>query len=472
VSARRALAVGAAGLLGAAALPAVAAAHGLVGRTDIPIPAWLFGWAASTVLVASFVALAILWTEPRLEREVAQPLFGIPGWVEPLCGAVGVAIFALAVYAGFAGSPVPTRNLLPTVAYVVFWVTLVPACVLLGDVFRPFNPWRATGRLCGWLWNRAAGVQQPGPLPYPAWLGRWPAVLAVVGFGWLELVAPSRDVPSVIATAACMYGAVMLVGMSVFGVEPWTRRADGLAVLFDLYGRLSPITVQDGHVVHRRFLSGLQGTERLPGTVAVLACAIGVTTFDGAGEGPAWGSIAGWIGDRGGELGLSGPDATTLASTVGLVLTCLLILAIYAAGIWGARRTVSGHGARELWRDFAPALLPIAVAYVVAHYCSFMVFQLQGLAALVSNPLGSATTDLFGTADATIDYSVLSATTVWYLQVAALVLGHVAALAIAHDRGLVLFGDRRVASKSQYAMLTATVAFTSLGLWLLSAANG
>jgi hypothetical protein len=59
-------------------------AHGLVARSDLPIPEWLFGWAAAMVLVVSFVALAILWPEPRLERERWRPL---PGGIGRLLGS-------------------------------------------------------------------------------------------------------------------------------------------------------------------------------------------------------------------------------------------------------------------------------------------------------------------------------------------------------------------------------------------------
>ena len=71
-----------------------------------------------------------------------------------------------------------------------------------------------------------------------------------------------------------------------------------------------------------------------------------------------------------------------------------------------------------------------------------------------------------------IDYGVVSATTIWYVQVGALVLGHVAALVLAHDRALVLYGSQRAATRSQLVMLVLMVCFTCLGLWLLSAANG
>jgi hypothetical protein len=48
------------------------------------------------------------------------------------------------------------------------------------------------------------------------------------------------------------------------------------------------------------------------------------------------------------------------------------------------------------------------------------------------------------------------------------VLGHVAALVLAHDRALALYEDPRAAVRSQYWMLSVMVGFTSLALWLLS----
>ena len=69
-----------------------------------------------------------------------------------------------------------------------------------------------------------------------------------------------------------------------------------------------------------------------------------------------------------------------------------------------------------------------------------------------------------------MDYSVVSATGIWYVQVGALVTGHVAALVLAHDRALVVYGSPRAATRSQIVMLVVMVLFTLLGLWLLSAA--
>jgi hypothetical protein len=132
-------------------------------------------------------------------------------------------------------------------------------------------------------------------------------------------------------------------------------------------------------------------------------------------------------------------------------------------------RTVgTGHETTELARRFVHSLVPIALAYVVAHYFSLLAYQGEAVAYLASDPLGDGS-DLFGTAGQTVDYTVITATGIWYVQVAALVVGHVAGLTLAHDRALVVYDRVRDATRSQYWMLAVMVGFTSLGLWLLSA---
>jgi hypothetical protein len=124
----------------------------------------------------------------------------------------------------------------------------------------------------------------------------------------------------------------------------------------------------------------------------------------------------------------------------------------------------------ELGRSFAHTLVPISAAYVVAHYFSLLAYNGQDIVRLISDPLGNGS-DLFGGADRRIDYSVVSATAIWYVQVGALVIGHVAALVLGHDRALALYEDSNAGTRSQIVMLILMVCFTCLGLYLLSASN-
>src|SRR5688500_1347665 len=186
-------------------------AHGLVGRTDLPIPEWLFGWGAAIVLIVSFVALAVLWPEPRLEGDRHwRRLFPLPGatLIEAVCGAIGILLLGVTIWAGFAGEQVAAANWAPTFVYVIFWLGFAAASVLLGDVFKAFNPWRAAARGVAGLAKLIRRGALPEPLPYPERLGRWPAAIGLFAFTWMELAASDGDKPQNVAIAALVYSAV------------------------------------------------------------------------------------------------------------------------------------------------------------------------------------------------------------------------------------------------------------------------
>ncbi len=171
----------------ALALPASAQAHGIVGKADLPIPVWLFSWAAAIVLVVSFVALSTMWTGPQLQKQHRRRLIGLARPLEWLASLVGVGLFALVVYSGFAGAQVSQANFAVTFIYVVFWVGMPVVSVLCGDVFRALNPWRTCARAIS---SAVRTIRRDGksvaPLRYPRWLGCWPAAAGIVGFAWLR----------------------------------------------------------------------------------------------------------------------------------------------------------------------------------------------------------------------------------------------------------------------------------------------
>jgi hypothetical protein len=171
-----------------------------------------------------------------------------------------------------------------------------------------------------------------------------------------------------------------------------------------------------------------------------------------------------------GHLGFSGTVAAELTATVGLAACVLLCAGLYRLGVKGMSSISAEHPVRELASAFAHSLAPIAFGYLLAHYFSLLVTQGQATAYLVSDPMGTGA-NLFGTAGAKIDYGLVSAALTWYVQVGALVSGHVSGLALAHDRALVVYGDPQTAAESQRWMLVVMVSFTCLGLWLLSAVN-
>jgi hypothetical protein len=392
----------------------------------------------------------------------------MPRFVDPLLGLIGVASFAAVVYAGLAGAQDAQDNLAPTIIYVHFWVGMAVLSVLIGDVFKALNPWRAIARFVAWIAGRFSKEEMPAPLEYPAKLGRWPAAISILIFVWVELSYVNRDDPSQLAIMALAYAAVQLIGMSFFGIDVWEDRADGFQVLFSTYARLSPFRRRRREVAARPPLNGAPALDVIAGTLPLLIVAIGSTSFDGFSNGPVWASLGPDLANFFKSLGFGPTAQNELAQSVGLIAVVLLVGLFYRLAIRGMRGVGSGHTAPELAHRFAHTLIPIAFAYALAHYFSLLLYQGQAVGYLISDPLGHGS-NLFGTADASIDYTIVTATAIWYVQVAALLGGHISGLILAHDRALAIYTNARDAVRSQYWMLIVMIGFTSLGLWLLSA---
>jgi hypothetical protein len=448
-------------------------AHGIVGRSDLPIPEWLFGWAAAIVLIVSFVALAVLWPEPRLEGDRGwRRLLPLPGVavIEAVCGAIGVFLLGLTVWAGLAGEQTAAANWAPTFVYVIFWLGFAAASVLLGDVFKAFNPWRALARGVAGVAKLVRGGSLPEPLPYPERLGRWPAVVGLFAFTWMELAASDGDRPRNVAIAVLVYSAATWIAMALYGIDRWIERGEAFSVYFNLFSRISIWERRGRDLGVRRPLSGLAALTPLPGTVALLAVMIGSVSFDGASEGSPWVDIAPDIAEFFDDLAFSPDNALVITYTIGLLLAIGLVYGFYRLGIAGARSVGGGFSAERLGDAFIHSLVPIAFVYAAAHYFTLLLFQGQAIWYLASDPLGEGE-DLFGTADRAIDYTLIGANATWYWQVAFVLAGHIAALMLAHDRALALYDRAKDAVRSQYWMLGVMVGFTTLALWLLSQAN-
>jgi hypothetical protein len=466
VSRRFSAAFGLAGL-GALGLPAAASAHGIVGRADLPIPAWLFAWTAGGVLVISFVALGALWSAPQLTRPAGRELLSVPRFAEWACATIGILLFAIVVVAGLAGTQNYTSNFAPTFIYVIFWVGLPILSGLIGDVFGAFNPWRAIARVAGRLVRRARPSRGPLLSGYPKRWGRWPAAAGLFTFAWLELVYPSKDDPRLLALLALVYAGAQLAGMALYGVEQWTTHADGFAVYFGLIARLSPLCWRERRLRLRRPLAGLCDLELWPGTFAVICVLLGSTTFDGFSNGDIWARSAPHMESWLDGTGLSAIGRYEVISTLGLLFCIAFVGVMYRWGIRGMTKATQTDGT-ELTRAFLHTLVPIVYGYLVAHYFSLLVLEGPAMIYLASDPLGRGE-DLFGTAQFLVNYNLISFAAIWYVQVAAIVTGHVGGLTLSHERGLVIFHDTSLAVRAQHWMLIVMVGFTCLALWLLSA---
>lgn len=437
------------------AVPATASAHGIGGRSDLPVPLEYFLVGAGIVLVLTFGLLAVLWPEPRLQDGPRPRGRGvvIPRWLERGAGLVVLSWLALVIVAGLVGDPEAAVDIAPVSVWVLFWLVLPFLAAVLGNVWARISPWVVLGR-----WVEPAR-------PHDGAVGRlgvWPAAGALLAFTWLELVSPDSGNPQVLAVAALVYTAFVLVWTARLGVDATSTSVEAFAVYHRLIGGLAPLgRDDDGRLRRRGWLRRLVVEPARPGLVLFVVAMIGTVTYDGMAQTPWWDDLTFEIAGT--------AQRSAWIGTVGMAVTVGVVGAAYLAASWWAARiaAVPGMGARAVARSFAHTLIPIALAYAVAHYATLIAFEGQLLFAAISDPLGLGW-DLFGTADWTIDYTWLSPTAVWYVQVGAIVVGHIAGVVLAHDRALALFpGDRAV--RTQYAMLTLMVGLTALGLTILAA---
>ena len=443
-------------------------AHGIGGIRDLPIPMNWFFYGAAAILVLSFAALATLWKKPVLEglahgRRAPDALsrFLLSPVLHAVIRALAFAALVVVFLAAVLGRESGGANLAPYVVYVVFWVGFVVLTVFLGNVWSVLNPWRAPADLLA-----AVARRERPPLDYPERLGRWPAAFLLFAFVALELAYVDAASPRTLAVAIAIYSAITWAGMAFFGRDTWLANGEAFTVYFSFLSRIAPLAVEEGRIVVRPFFAGLARRDGRPGSIAFVAVMLGSVLWDGFSRLSVWQDR---YYDVQVEL-LDNPTAAdivgTLMSVAGLAVAIGVVALLFRIAVLGAA-WVSERDEEGLTDDFLWSLVPIALVYVIAHYFTLLVYQTQVAVRLVSDPFGKGW-DLFGSIDFEPNFTLLSPNTVWYVQVGALVVGHVAGLVLAHDRAVGLFRSARAAMWSQYPMLALMVAYTVGGLWLLS----
>ena len=370
------------------AQPGVALAHGLGGRADLPVPVAYFAAAAGVVVVVSFLMVSALWPTPRLQGPVRDPDRAevSPNGFGRLLRVAGLALYALVVVAGLADGSATTLNTAPVLVLIGFWLVVPFLSPLLGDWWRWLSPW-------GWLSRRVnADVAERPELV--ARYGVLPATVSLLGFSWLELVSPDSADPRTLALAALVFAAVVVAVGRIAGPETGLRLVDGFHSWFGLLGGIAPGDTTLAKTSDRprgwfRTLTAMPSWRGLSWLVMVL---IGTVTYDGV-SGTEW-----WIelvGDLRTEMWF---ETLAMLGWVVVIAGAYFLACRFSAGVAGDPHTVG-----VIADGFAHTLVPIALAYALAHYLTLILFEGQLIISAISDPLGRGW-DLFGTADRPVSF--------------------------------------------------------------------
>ena len=467
-------------------------AHAFGPRYDLPLPLELYLVGAGCAVALSFAIMAVFFHAPpaRTDRPRIDLLRFRPVQVlfHPAAIAVvrsiSVGLFLLVLAAGLFGTQDTLKNLAPTFVWIIWWVGLAYVAALGGNLWSACNPWSIVfAGLERSIRRFGSRTRLDFGLAYPSWLGVWPAVALFGLFAWFELISEAAKLPAPLATAILVYSGLTWLGMIAFGRNVWLAHGEAFSLVFGVLGRFAPIGAPerdspDGpprrwHL--RPYAAGLvvESPCRLSMTAFVLLM-LSTVTFDGFKETPLWAGLLGWVALRQWLqpllLGLHdlGFDYRAVLGTVTLAVFPILFLAVYLGFAWLAKRASgSARPLAEISGLFVFSLAPIAIAYHLAHYLSYLLLAGQLVIPLVSDPFGIGW-NLFRTAGYGIDIGIVGAEFVWHFAVVAIVVGHVLAIGVAHFVALRLFGTAAAALRSQYPFLVLMVAYTMASLWILS----
>ena len=482
--------------------------HGFGLRYDLPLPLvlWIIG-AASTVLL-SFLIVAIAVrsnasveapTQLNLLRwQISNAVTG--GKTRLIARLLAVAALILIVVAGIIGDQTPTRNLAPTAIWIAWWVGFSYLSAFVGNVWSVVNPWAAIFDWCEQLLSKPPASQR-AKANWPKSLGVWPATGLFLVFGWLELVWEGRSIPSQLAWLAIGFSVLTWTGMFVFGRSTWLTHADPFALAFSILSKFAPteicveravcdtcaaygetVVTDRGEALdcdrcYRAAESrrgwilrppgvGLLHTENISQSLMVFVIVmLSTVTFDGLMATPFWQRIENALYVA---LPALGDSRLAIINTLGLLSFCAIFIAVYRLVATliaqGSQKRMTPDTAS---RAFVLTLVPIAIAYLIAHYLSYFLIQGQLLIRLASDPFGFGW-NIFGTAHFRPDIGIVGARFAWYTSLFAIVIGHVAAVSLAHIIALRSFDDPRLAIRSQIPMLVLMVAYTMMSLWIIA----
>ena len=413
----------------------------------------------------SFLVLALLPSD-LLERGWRKrlKLFHWPDRLRTLVSLLSFIFFAILVAAGLFGSRDPLSNPLPLTVWTLMWIGLTLLHGLFGNLWSWLNPWYGPYLLVRRLTGNSSAKLRP-----PHWLGCWPAVVLLFAFAWFELVDPAPDDPARLAFAAGFYWLATFIAMLVFGHDQWSRRGEFLSVFFAIVSRFAPVE-RDGNYRLRLCLPGarLLDAETLPpsGTAFILL-ALSSVSFDGLSK------TFSWLGFNAiNPLEFPGRTALIGINSVGLLLSFVVLAAIFLVAVGAGQKMV---------RDTSPlvttagllvwSIVPISLAYHIAHYLTSLLVDGQYAIAALSDPFARGW-NLFGTAHMQIEAGIVagagSAWVLWNIQAGAIIAGHVLAVLVAHGLAFRLHPEPAKAAISQFPLTLLMIGYTIFGLWLLA----
>lgn len=456
-------------LIGAAIpflLPQAVSAHSFGKLYSLPVPFWMYLYGGAAAIAVSFLIIGYFLNKRSQNfsySTVDLSKFGFFAsltrpWFLAILKVASVFLFLLTILTGLLGENSSYSNFNMTLFWIIFALGLTYATAIIGNVYTFINPWKI---LTEWF----GGTEVKGIIKYPRGLGYYPALLFYFLFIWFELVGQTS--PGKLSIILVLYSLLNYFGVIAFGKDIWFRYGEFFSVFFRLIGKIAPVEYRSGKLYLRPPFIGLlkEKAEHFSLLLFTLFM-LSSTAFDGFKETLPWVRFYWRYVDDVARPTL-GSNSYAIFQTIGLLLSPLLFLGIYLLLIALAKVVAkSTLSLRDIALQFAFSLIPIALVYNIAHYYTLIFTEGPNIVRLISDPFGFGW-NLFNTANYYNSF-ILGANFIWHSQVAFILFGHIVAVYLAHLVALNIFPSHKRALLSQFPMLILMVAYTMIGLWILS----
>ena len=267
-------------------------------------------------------------------------------------------------------------------------------------------------------------------------------------------------------------------GMILFGKNTWLRYGETFTIVFGFFAKFAPIqsrvskkstknTITKSKQINLKeiylciFGSELLNIKKISISETLLVILLLATvTFDGFTGSLIWINFQNYITQFIPNI--------MLINTIGLLLSVLIFIGVYFY-ICVLMMLASGNNLKttDIAKSFIYTLIPIALAYHIAHFLLFLLIQGQLIFALISDPFGF-NWNLFGTTNYKINFMLVSSNFYWITSVISILIGHIIAVFLSHTIALRLIKSHKYAIRSQYPMLILMVGYTIASLWIIT----
>ena len=484
-------------------------AHGFGEKYNLPIPLWLYIYgggasvALSFILIGLFVKIAPgIKTYPKINLLKFRYFYIIANRYTTYFLKISSSIMLiLLILAGLFGNQNPFGNITPTFVWIIWWVGIAYISALIGNIWLLINPWRNIFTLFEYIHNTVTNKKDETPrLILPSHLGVWPGVVLFFIFSWFELIYPTSYLPRTIAYLIVLYSIITWSGMYIIGKNQWTLHCDPFSIAFHFLSKFSPLEIgsknttfcaqctecheqkdycidchncfsistnSDRQINMRPYGVGLLANQDVdPSKMSFVLLLLAVVTFDGFTATPLWASILTSMFDTFSLL--FGRNAIIAINSVGLLIFPIIFYITY----WGFCRimaylSIPDVSVNNICRLFIYSLIPIALAYHLSHYLTYILIQGQLIIPLISDPLGLEW-NLFNTKYYEVNTYIVGPRFTWITSVISIVAGHIIAVYVAHIVALKNINNRSKALISQYPLLVLMVGYTTISLWIIA----